>query len=241
MRALSWVPTTFVVALLTVSLPASAESQELSESEAIARALADNVRLRAVRARPAQTAVEQQLRRLPPNPTFTFTQEGSAGTRDRFFLVQQELPTSGRLGLLRQAGAAAVLADDLRVRQAEFEVRQDVRSAFARLTAAQTRVQNVTEMLATLEGLTNRLAERERAGDGSLFDRLRAERELADVKAERRAAEGRLVDARASLAALLGMTGAPPLRAAAPPGALVPVPSLEIALATARGRSPPEA
>jgi len=236
MRALSWAAAPGLAALLTVCLPAGVFAQEMTESAALARALADNPRLRAIRARPAQTAAEQRVRRLAPNPVFSVTQESAAGTRDRFVLFQQELPTSGRLSLLKQAGAAAVLAEDLRVKQAEFEVRQETRAAFAQLAATQGRVQGLVAMLTTLEALTNRLGDRERAGDGSTFDRLRAERELAEVNALRRGAEADLAADRAALAALLGMTGAPPLVAASSLGALPLAPALEMSLAAAGAR-----
>src|SRR3972149_9272379 len=68
MRALSWAAAPGVAALLTVCLPTAGSAQELTESAALARALADNPRLRAIRARPAQTAAEQQIRRLAPPP-----------------------------------------------------------------------------------------------------------------------------------------------------------------------------
>jgi cobalt-zinc-cadmium efflux system outer membrane protein len=236
MRALSWAAAPGLAALLTVCLPAGVFAQELTESAALARALADNPRLRAIRARPAQTAAAQRIRRLAPNPVFSVAQESAAGTRDRFFVVQQELPTSGRLSFLKQAGAAAVLAEDLRVKQAEFEVRQETRAGFAQLVATQGRVQSLITMLATLEGLTSRLGERERAGDGSTFDRLRAERELAEVNALHRGAEADLAADRAALAGLLGMTGTPPLVAASSLGALPPPPALDMSLTAASTR-----
>lgn len=236
MRALSWAAAPGVAALLTVCLPVGVLAQELTESAALDRALADNPRLRAIRARPSQTAAEQRIRRLAPNPVFSIAQESAAGTRDRFFLLQQELPTSGRLSFLKQAGVAAVQTEDLRVKQAEFEVRQETRAVFAQLVATQDRVQSLVMILATLESLTSRLGERERAGDGSTFDRLRAERELAEVKALRREAEADLAADRAALAGLLGMTGTPPLVAASSLGALAPAPALETSLTAASAR-----
>jgi len=104
---LSRVAAMSLMVALAVSLPARALAQALTESEAVARAMAENARLRAARARPAQVAAEQRIRRLAPNPVVSFLQEDAAGTRDSFVLVQQELPTSGRLGLLKQAGTAA--------------------------------------------------------------------------------------------------------------------------------------
>ena len=95
--------------------------------------------------------------------------------------------------------------------------------------------------MAQIEKLAARLGEREGAGDGSKFDRLRAEREVAELRAEQRIAEANLATARASLAALMGMAGAPPLIAA---GSVVrgmvasaqPLPTLDLAIATARSK-----
>ena len=126
-------------------LPGAVYGQVLTESEAISRAVAENPRLRAIRARPAQVAAEQQVRRPAPNPFVSFQQERAGGIRDRFLLIEQELPVSGRRGVLEQAGTAAVAVAELRVRQAEFEIRQDTRSAFTQLTAAQIRLENVSK------------------------------------------------------------------------------------------------
>jgi cobalt-zinc-cadmium efflux system outer membrane protein len=168
----------------------------------------------------------------------SYLQENAAGTRDSFLMVQQELPTSGRLDLLRQAGDAAVRAEELHVKQAEYEVRQETRATFARLVAAQRRLVGLSTSLATLEELTLRLRERERAGDSSSFDRLRAERELADIKAQRRGAEADVAAARASLATLIGISGEAAL-VARDQGTLVPaLPELTALLATARARRP---
>jgi cobalt-zinc-cadmium efflux system outer membrane protein len=212
-----------------------AAAQELTESEAISRALRESARLRVVRARSAEVAADQQLRRLQPNPVVSFQQERSAGVTDRFLLVEHQLSVSGRLGLLRQAGQAAVTAAELRATRTEFEVRQDTRAAFAELLAAQGRLADVSRTVVTLRDLASRLAEREGAGDGSRFDRLRAEREVAELRAEQTMAEADLAAARARLAGLLGMSGAPSLVATGSIGT-VAVPALDAALSTARTR-----
>jgi cobalt-zinc-cadmium efflux system outer membrane protein len=208
----------------------------LTESEAINQALRENARLRASRARPAEVAAEQQLRRLRPDPVVSFQQERAAGAVDRFVLVQHELPISGRLSLLKQAGQAAVTAADLRARRTEFEIRQDTRAAFTALLAAQTRLEDVSRTVTTLTGLAARLAEREGAGDGSRFDRLRADREVAELEAEQTIAAADRAAARASLAALLGISGAPPLIASGSMAPVAPVLSLETVLTSAQAR-----
>ena len=73
-----------VACLVTALLPRAVSGQVLTEAEAIARALAENPRLRAVRARPAQVAAEQQLRHVAPNPVVSFQQERAGGIRDWF-------------------------------------------------------------------------------------------------------------------------------------------------------------
>ena len=98
---------------------------------------------------------------------------------------------------------------------------------------------DLSKTLALLEKLAARLGERERAGDGSKFDRLRAEREVAELRAEHRIAETDLAAARASLAALMGLTGAPPLIASnsvvtGTAARSQPLPTLDLALTTAR-------
>src|ERR671934_40310 len=72
--------------------------------------------------------------------------------------------------------------------------------AYADLVAAQTRERELTASRDRLQELAGILARREREGDAAGFDRLRAEREVLDVEADRiiaaadRArAQGRLV------------------------------------------------
>ncbi len=217
-------------------LPGVAAGQQLTETEVVSRALAESARVRAIRARSAEVGAEQLLRRVPPNPVVSFQQEHTGGTTDRFLLVEHELTTSGRVRLFREAGEAAVAAADLRAIRSEFEIRQDARGAFAELLAAQARLAEVSKTVATLTELSGRLSEREAAGDGSRFDRLRALREVAELRAEHGLAEAAVAAARARLAGLLGMPGTPPLVAA---GAVVPapaLPTLEAVLTTARAR-----
>jgi cobalt-zinc-cadmium efflux system outer membrane protein len=227
-----------IACTLATFLPGAAYGQVVTEAEAVARALAESARLRAARARPAQVVAEQQLRRLQPNPVVTFQQERAAGVTDRFLLVEHQFPLSGRLGLLSRAADAAVIAAERRVNRTEFEIRQDTRAAFTELLAAQARLDDLSKTLMTLRTLAGRLAEREGAGDGSRFDRLRAEREVAEVAAERTLAEANLAAARAALAALLGMSGELSLVASGAIESTGPVPVLEPLLAAARSRRP---
>ena len=100
-RALVYVATAFLAPCVSV------QAQGLTEAEAVSRALAASPRIRAAHTLPAQAEAEYRVRRTLPNPAVRFQQEDAAGTRDRFFTIEQELPVSGRRGLLADASTRA--------------------------------------------------------------------------------------------------------------------------------------
>jgi cobalt-zinc-cadmium efflux system outer membrane protein len=118
-------------------------------------------------------------------------------------MVGQVLPVSGRLGLQVRAANAAVDATSSRVEDEIRRARADVRLAFAQLLSAQTRERELTRARNRLDELVNVIAKREAAGDAAGFDRLRAEREVIDVEADRAAAAADRSSAQARLAAFL--------------------------------------
>lgn len=181
----------------------SVQAQNLTEADAVARALAASPRVRAANAAPLQAEAEYRVRRVVPNPTVRFQQEDAAGTRDRFLLVDQELPLSGRRGLLAQASTQAVASATAQARVEADLVRRDVRLAYTELLASSTREHALTEGLAALDAVIARLRAREQAGEGSAFDRLRAERERVDFADDQRATRAAIRAAQAQLAALL--------------------------------------
>jgi cobalt-zinc-cadmium efflux system outer membrane protein len=137
---------------------------------------------------------------LAPNPAVTYTREDAAGARDDFLLVQQGLPLSGRLGLLKRAGTYTVAAAEAESAFELLELRSDFRTAFHELLLAQQRVALLEAWVPQLQEIVRILREREREGEGSKFDRLRAERELADAEANLASARVILAQARARLA-----------------------------------------
>ncbi len=78
--------------------------------------------------------------------------------------------------------------------------RADLRLAFSQLVAAQTRERELTTARDRLRELAEVLAKREAAGDAAGFDRLRAEREVLDVDADRATAATDRARAQAALA-----------------------------------------
>jgi cobalt-zinc-cadmium efflux system outer membrane protein len=81
------------------------------------------------------------------------------------------------------------------------QLQTDLRLAFYELLHAQERKALLDKGIAELQEVVRILKEREREGEGSRFDRLRAERELADVQVELVSAQTSIVQARARLAA----------------------------------------
>lgn len=190
------------IVLGIVSLPclllSSANGQDLTEKEAVRLFLTRSPSAQESRAGTA--VVEEQTRswHLWPNPQVGYDHEGAGLTQ--LSRVQQTIPLNGRLGLLRQAGAAAVRVSE---RQADYNLWKlcsDMRQAFYDLLLAQQREVVWRESISQLQEAVRILRERETHGEGSLFDRLRAEREEADLQAELVSARASTAQARARLA-----------------------------------------
>jgi len=86
------------------------------------------------------------------------------------------------------AASAMVAATTNRSDDEMRRLRADLRLAFADLVAAQTRERELTAARDRLRELSEVLTKREAAGDAAGFDRLRAEREVLEIEADRAAA-----------------------------------------------------
>ena len=152
------------------------------------------------------------------NPELSLVREESAGVVERFATLSQSFPLTGRLSLERDAARSGVAAAEAGARQDRAALRARVRVAFTGLLLAQERAGALGRGLERLADLVQTLRAREQVGESSGFDRMRAERELADVEADQVEAEGALGAAAAELAGLL-MLPAEGLRAS---GSLTP-------------------
>ena len=178
-------------ALLSCAVPASAQVtgpvdpvSTLTEEQAIDRLLAQDPGVRALRARVDEVRAAQADRARWPNPSVTFNRESVADTSDTFWVGRQELPLSGRLGLLRHAGQLAAESTEAEVRFAIAQRVSELRHAFAVLLLAQEQEAALQEAVAELERLVDMLRAREEAGEGSTYDRMRGARALADLQHE---------------------------------------------------------
>jgi cobalt-zinc-cadmium efflux system outer membrane protein len=176
------------LAAVFVPLGVSAQSLPLSESEALARLAADSPRVRALRAPIDVARADVLAAGRWPNPRITFDRESVAGVTENMTMVAQPLPITGRRGLDVQAASALVDASANRADDALRRARADLRIAYAQLVAAQIRERELTTARDRLRELADVLAKRETAGDAAGFDRLRAEREVLDIEADRASA-----------------------------------------------------
>ena len=189
------------LSLLVGCLGAEASAQQLTERHAL-ELLRESPHYRELQARVEVTRAETRRGTLYPNPSTNASFEG-AGRTD-FYLIEQPLALNGRLRLLRQAGASAVASAEA---EADHELRQleaRVRGAFFRLSYAQERKRTIRNSIEELQEVVRILREREKEGEGSKFDRLRAEREVVERETEAGDTEAFIAEYRAELARFLG-------------------------------------
>lgn len=192
----------------------------LTEAQAIERLLAQDPVVRALRTRADEVRAAFVDRARWPNPSVSFNRESVAGASDTFYLGRQEIPMSGRLGLLRDAGQLAGESADADVRFAIAERVSQLRHAFAALLLAQEQEAALRQAVTELERLVDVLRAREQAGEGSTYDRMRGARALAELQHDLASAGVERVRARGALATYVG--------AGAQPGRLVAAGALPV-------------
>ena len=218
-------------ATLAALLPsrASAQSLSLTEADVLARLSVESPRVRAIRAGTDVVRAEALSARRWPNPRVTVDRESVAGVTEYLTMVAQPLPITGRRRLEIEAASALVDASTTRADDLLRRARADLRLAFAQLVAAQAREQSQASARDRLRELADILGRRENAGDAAGFDRLRAEREVSDVDADRAAAATDRARAQAAIAGFFADAIDPSvIVASAQPPALADLPSSDV-------------
>lgn len=169
-------------------LPPAAAGQLLTEGQALERMRAGHPYLQALRLGVLEIEAEARERSLLSNPTVGYTREDSGLGVDDFLLLSLELPLRGRTGLLREAATQAATTAEARAEASRLDFEARLRLAFTELLLAQERAAVLEAGVAELGRLVDVLRAREREGEGSRFDRLRTEREVADIETDRQAA-----------------------------------------------------
>jgi outer membrane protein, heavy metal efflux system len=189
------------IAGFALAVPSLAAAQDRTEREILDLVIRDGPQARAIRAETEIVRREQLARLAYPNPEVTYSREGAGFTE--FLQVGQALPGFGTRGVLSRAGVAASATAEAERDARLWMLRADAAVAIARLSAEQAR-QDVAEAHAReIARLIDVLRIREREGEGSRFDRLRAEQELQDARLLVTSAAIAVAEARTVVVALL--------------------------------------
>lgn len=188
-------------AVCVVVVPAVALAQERQAHEVVDAIVRDGPRAMAIRAEVEVVRREQDARLAFPNPGVSYSREGGGFTE--FLQLEQPLPLFGVRGALSRAGVAATAAAEAERDARLWELRAEATRLVSRLQAAQRRAEAVAADVVAVERLIGMLRVREEEGEGSRFDRLRAEQELAELKQTAVDADIEVSDTRGALAASL--------------------------------------
>jgi len=189
------------IAGLGLVVPSLAMAQARTEREVVDLIVRDGPQARAIRAAADVTRHEQLARLAYPNPGVTYSREGAGFTE--FLQVEQSVPLFAARGAVSRAGVAATAAVEAERDARLWMLRADAAVFAARLTAEQGRLETAQTYTRDIERLIDILRTREREGEGSRFDRLRAEQELRDGRLLVTSAAVAVADARAALSAML--------------------------------------
>ena len=171
----------FLAAVFCGLVPWGASAQPLTEEQALARMRMEHPQVRVLHFTVLELEAEARERSLLANPTVSYTREDAGVSVDDFLLVTQELPVRGRVGLLAEAAGQAATTAGARADADLLAFETQLRLAFTDLLLAQKRSGALEDELSELNRLVDVLRARETEGEGSRFDRLRAEREVADI------------------------------------------------------------
>ncbi len=182
-------------------VPSLAFAQDRAERDLIELIVREGPQAQAIRAQSDVVRREQLARLAYPNPAVTYSREGAGFTE--FLQAEQTLPLFGTRAVLSRAGVAATDAAEADREAQLWLLRSHAAAVVARLSAAEARIDSAHAHSREVERLIEILRTREREGEGSRFDRLRAEQELRETRQLATGAAVDVADARAAVAAML--------------------------------------
>jgi outer membrane protein TolC len=189
------------IAGLGLVVPSLVMAQDRTEREIVDLIVSEGPQAQAIRAETEVVRREQHARLAYPNPGVMYTREGAGFTE--FLQVEQSLPVFGVRAALSRAGRTAAAAAEADRDARLWILRSEARAAVARLTAAQGRLEATESHARDVERLMDILRTREREGEGSRFDRLRAEQELRDAEQLVTSAAVAAIETKAQVSAML--------------------------------------
>jgi cobalt-zinc-cadmium efflux system outer membrane protein len=194
-------PGVAAIAVLLLCTVASAAGEPVTESDAIRLFLEQSPQARQIHWIEQSVAAEAQKGGRPSNLEIAYQIEDAAGVRDEFLTFQQELPINGRRGLVRESAEAAASAAGRAAEQDLRAAAAAVRASFYEVLYRESVADRLRHGAERLERIVAILAAREREGEGSGYDLLRAEQELDGIAIATSKAEAALSVARARFGA----------------------------------------
>jgi len=189
-----------MLALLSASV-AFTPSAALTEVEALRLFLEQSPQARRVPLLERSAAAALRVEGRLANPEFSYQVEDAGGVRDEFLTFEQALPVTGRRTLLGRRAKSASTAVKL---QAEWQLQAEayeLKRLFHEILYRERVVDRLQQGIERLQRTVGILGEREREGEGSGYDLLRAEQELAELRMRAESAVAGVTSARSRFAA----------------------------------------
>jgi cobalt-zinc-cadmium efflux system outer membrane protein len=184
--------------MCAAAFAASANAQELTDAQVVELIMRESAQANVIRLGADVVRREQAARPVFPNPSIGYSREGAGLTE--FFQVEQPVPLFGSRQALIRAGAAATAAAEAERDGRLWQLRSDAQALVARLLAEQEKADASAATVRDVERIIALLRVREQEGEGSRFDRVRAEQELLDVRQIALDAVASAAEVRASIA-----------------------------------------
>jgi len=199
MKASVWAGVALCLALCDSDVVLGA-SGAITEDDAIRLFLENSPQARLVDVRAEAARSDFRIGTEVTNPAVAYQIEDAAGVRDEFLTFEQALPITGRRSLLKDGAEAAASAAGLLAKHELRDAAFSLKIAFHEALYRDAQVGIVEQALAELTRTVAALHERERAGEGSGYDVLRAEQETAELQLDIEKAKAASAEARAKLA-----------------------------------------
>jgi cobalt-zinc-cadmium efflux system outer membrane protein len=185
----------------TAALAGDAIARQRTEQEIVEVIVRDGPRAQAIRAASDVVTSTHSARWAFPNPSASYSREGAGFTE--FYQVEQAFPAFGLRSALERVGVATREAAEAERDAALWQLRSEAREAIARLGAATERLESLRAVVGSIDTLIAVLVTREREGEGSRFDRLRAQQDLVEAQQQVVDATIEEAEARGALAGML--------------------------------------
>lgn len=196
-------------------------ANELTELEAVNRALAQEHISLLLQARQESAAADAAAAGLWANPEVEYSREAvdipGGSTEERSLWIRQRLNVAGVYKLERAAAEQGRVAEYARTELAAREIAAEVRTLFYEALAGQHTEKLLANWDARLKELTQSVTDRVAAGDASRYDYLRLQHEVTLVSGERLEAQARARSLRERLFSLIGGETAEPTGQLLPP------------------------